>query len=228
MKAYCINLAASKDRRKKMEAQFQRENIDVEFVEAVDAKQLDVTLENDIKLGEFANISSHRKIWLDMIEKDCKVALVFEDQCRLKEGFSQIVSELQLPERWDIIYLGYLAPRFFSDASPQLARGKPVGTWCHLVSLEGAKKLVNFDPLDFWLTPDVQLAFLPLRTFYMKNRIAWRDGTSKSIIGSNYLERGCLKWLVVGHWLAYFFKFWPILEILFITLILVLYIRLRR
>ena len=226
MKAYCINLKTSTDRRKKMTEQFERERLEVKFVEAVDAKVLEGVHENGLTKGDFANFHSHKKIWRDMLENEHTMAIVFEDQCKLAEGFYESVSKLKLPDRWDVIYLGYTGPRFFAPENNQLDRGKPVGTWCHLISLEGAKKLVNFDPNDFWLIPDNHLAFLPLRTFYIKNKIAWRDPTSVSVIGGNYIKRGCLKWLIVGHWAAHAFQFWPVLEILFLILFVFLVKRL--
>jgi GR25 family glycosyltransferase involved in LPS biosynthesis len=209
-----------------MTDQFEREGLEVEFVEAVDAQNL-MDHEN-IRRGEYGNALSHKKIWKDIIDKGHESVIVFEDQCRLIEGFSNFVSKLEFPKRWDIIYLGYTGQRFFAKENEHLDRGKPVGTWCYIISLEGAKKLVNFDPLDFWLIPDAQIAFMPIRTFYIKNKIAWRDSSSKSIIGSNYIERGILKWLIIGHWAAHALQFWPVLEILFIILVLILYIRLRR
>ena len=226
MKAYCINLKTSTDRKKKMTEQFKREGLEVEFIEAVDAKSLEGFHENGLTKGDFANAHSHKKIWKDMIENGHEMAIVFEDQCKLTEGFSNVVANLKLPERWDIIYLGYTGPRFFAHENEHLDRGKPVGTWCHLLSLEGAKKLVNFDPCDFWLIPDNQLSMMPLRTFYIKNKIAWRDPTSKSVIGANYIKRGCVKWLILGHWVAHGLQFYPILEILFIVLIFFLVKRL--
>lgn len=228
MKAYCLNLKRSTDRRAKMEAQFEREGLEVEFIEAVDAATFPPEFKPMQARGDFACASSHRKMYKKMIEEGHEMALVFEDQCKLMEGFSNALATIQLPERWDIIYLGYTGPRFFALENDQLDRGKPVGTWCHLLSLDGAKKLVNFDPLDFWLVSDTQLALLPLSTFYIKNRIAWRDAASRSIIGANYLNRGALKWLVVGHWAAHAFQFWPVLEIIFILLIVLLVTRLRK
>lgn len=219
-------MKTSTDRRKKMTMQFEREGLEVEFIEAVAAS--DLNEHANIKRGEYANVLGHQKIWKEIIENNHEFALVFEDQCKLMEGFSNVLATLQLPERWDIIYLGYTGPRFFASENDQLDRGKPVGTWCHLVSREGAKKLVNLNPLDYWLIPDTQLAFMPLSTFYIKNKIAWRDSSSKSIIGSNYIERGILKWLVLGHWGAHIFQFWPVLEIIFILLIILLVIRLRK
>jgi hypothetical protein len=211
-----------------MTDQFEREGLDVEFIEAVDASQFPESFSPMQSRGDFACASSYRKLYKKMIEDGHEMAIVFEDQCKLTEGFSNLVAELKLPERWDMIYLGYTGPRFFAQENEYLDRGKPVGTWCHLLSLDGAKKLVNLDPRDFWLISDNQLSLLPLCTFYLKNKIAWRDANSKSIIGSNYVERGVLKWLIIGHWAAHAFQFWPVLEILFLILVLILYIRLRR
>jgi GR25 family glycosyltransferase involved in LPS biosynthesis len=226
MKAYCINLKTRTDRKKKMIEQFEREGLDVEFIEAVDASEFPESFSPMQSRGDFACASSHRKLYTKMIEDGHEMAIVFEDQCKLAEGFSNVVANLEFPERWDMIYLGYTGPRFFAQENDQLDRGKPVGTWCHLLSLEGAKKLVNFDPCDFWLISDNQLSLLPICTFYIKNKIAWRDQTSKSIIGSNYIKRGCVKWLITGHWVAHGLQFYPILEFSFLILILILYIRL--
>jgi hypothetical protein len=226
MKAYCINLKTRTDRKKKMIEQFEREGLDVEFIEAVDASEFPESFSPMQSRGDFACASSHRKLYTKMIEDGHEMAIVFEDQCKLAEGFSNVVANLEFPERWDMIYLGYTGPRFFAQENDQLDRGKPLGTWCHLLSLEGAKKLVNFDPCDFWLISDNQLSLLPICTFYIKNKIAWRDQTSKSIIGSNYIKRGCVKWLITGHWVAHGLQFYPILEFSFLILILILYIRL--
>jgi GR25 family glycosyltransferase involved in LPS biosynthesis len=226
MKAYCINLKTRTDRRKKMTEQFERERLEVEFIEAIDASEFPDSFVPMQARGDFACASSHRKLYKKMIEDGHDMAIVFEDQCKLAEGFSDAVANLKLPERWDIIYLGYTGPRFFAQENDQLDRGKPVGTWCHLLSLEGAKKLVNFDPCDFWLISDNQLSLLPICSFYVKNKIAWRDPTSVSVIGANYIKRGCVKWLIIGHWVAHVFQFWPALEVLFIILIVFLVKRL--
>lgn len=209
-----------------MTEQFEREGLDVEFIEAIDASEFPESFVPMQSRGDFACASSHRKLYKKMIEDGHEMAIVFEDQCKLAEGFSDAVANLELPERWDVIYLGYTGPRFFAQENDQLDRGKPVGTWCHLLSLEGAKKLVNFDPCDFWLISDNQLSLLPICSFYVKNKIAWRDQTSKSVIGSNYIKRGCVKWLIIGHWVAHGFQFYPILEILFLILIVFLVKRL--
>jgi len=227
MKYYCINLKKSIDRRENMEIQFKRENLDVEFIEAVDGRELRIQPENNITVGDFSCASSHRKIYTKIIEEGHPMSIVFEDQCRLAEGFTNFVSKLKFPDRWDIIYLGYTGQRFIENENEHLEKGKPLGTWCYIVSLEGAKKLVTLDPHDFWLIPDVQLSFLPISTFYVKTKIAWRNDRCKSITGSNYVKRGVIKWMIIGHWLVHAFQFWYILEIIWILLILILISKLR-
>lgn len=220
MKAYCINLKTSMDRKEKMEAQFKRENIEVEFIEAVDAKTL--PKHPWITVGDYANGLSHQKIWKDIVENNREISLVFEDQCIIAEQFLEKVSEIKLPDRWDIIYLGHDVPRYFSYENEHLDLGKPTSTYCYLISLTGAKKLVNFQPEDYWIIPDTQFSFMPLRTFYMRNRLARRDPSSKSIIGANPIKRKILHPLVLYHLLAHFFICYPVLEVVFCLVILFL------
>lgn len=63
-----------------MTDQFERENLEVEIIEAVDAKSFNFDIES-IRPGEFANIASHRKIWLDMIEKGHTKAITLNAVC---------------------------------------------------------------------------------------------------------------------------------------------------
>jgi hypothetical protein len=230
MKAYCINLERSTDRKEKMAEQFEREDLEVEFVPAVDAKDLDS--HPKISKGDYANALSHQKIWKDMIDNGHETAIVFEDQCLIKDGFSQFILKLELPEKWDVIYLGYCLPRFFGPGNADMDLGKAIGTWTYMISLEGAKKLVNLDPLDYWLIPDSHLAFLPIRTFYVKNNQSKRNDSLNSIIlgGSSHpvfgvlkhFKRGALKWLTAGHTIIHVCQFYPILEVLFFILVAIL------
>lgn len=214
MKAYCLNLRKSTDRKIKMEAQFEREGLEVQFIEAVDARVENPELETEIYIGDWGNLMSHRKVWEDMIENDHKMALVFEDQAKLVTNFSQKLNEIKLPEKWDVIYLGALAPVPSGPESTHLKKGKALGTWATLISLECAKKLWAFDPYD-WVSPDVTIASMPLKTFYTKEKLAIRDRTTPTIGGVNFITRGSLKPLFICHILQWL----PVLEILFIILL---------
>lgn len=222
MKAYCINLKTSTDRRKMMSEQFEREGLSVEFIEGYNARDEKPVLENSIYIGDFGNLMSMRRVFSDMVENNVEQAVIFEDTVKLCSNFKTKLNELVLPDRWDIVYLGYLTPVFLSEYSDQLNRGKILGTWSLLVTLECAKKLLAFDPLDHWISFDVHLTSMPLRTFYTKEKLTVRDRSIQTIGGANFITRQSIRPLFLCHVLQWF----PILEILFIVLIIFLVKRL--
>lgn len=222
MKAYCINLKTSTDRRKKMTERFEREGLDVEFVEGYNAREEKPVLENSIYVGDYGNLMSIRKVLSDMVENNVEQAVIFEDTVKLCSNFKTKLEKLELPDRWDIVYLGYLAPVVCTEYSDQLNRGKVLGTWSFMVTLECAKKLLAFDPLDHWITLDVHLTAMPLRTFYTKEKLAVRDKSIQTIGGANFITRQSIRPLFLCHVLQWF----PVLEILFIILVAILVKRL--
>lgn len=222
MKAYCINLKTSTDRKKKMIDRFENEGLDVEFIEGYNAREEKTVLENSIYIGDYGNLMSMRKVWSDMVEHNIDQAIIFEDTVELCSNFKTKLESLVLPDRWDLVYLGYLTPVFWSEYSDQLNRGKVLGTWSVMVTLECAKKLLAFDPLDHWISLDVHLTAMPLRTFYTKEKLAPRDRSIQTIGGANFITRQSIRPLFLCHVLQWF----PILEILFIVLIVFLVKRL--
>lgn len=222
MKAYCINLKTSTDRKKKMIDRFEHEGLDVEFIEGYNAREEKTVLENSIYIGDYGNLMSMRKVWSDMVEHNIDQAIIFEDTVELCSNFKTKLESLVLPDRWDLVYLGYLTPVFWSEYSCQLNRGKVLGTWSVMVTLECAKKLLAFDPLDHWISLDVHLTAIPLRTFYTKEKLAVRDRSIQTIGGANFITRQSIRPLFLCHVLQWF----PILEILFIVLIVFLVKRL--
>lgn len=222
MKAYCINLKTSTDRRKKMTEQFESEGLDVEFIEGYNAREEKPVLENSIYIGDYGNLMSIRKVLSDMVEHNIDQAVIFEDTVKLCSNFKTKLESLVLPDRWDLVYLGYLTPVSLSDYSDQLNRGKVLGTWSFMVTLECAKKLLAFDPLDHWITLDVHLTAMPLRTFYTKEKLAVRDKSIQTIGGANFITRQSIRPLFLCHVLQWF----PVLEILFIILVAILVKRL--
>jgi hypothetical protein len=203
---------------------FEHEGLDVEFVDGYNAREEQPVLENPMYIGDYGNLMSIRKVLSDMVEKNIDQAIIFEDTVKFCSNFKTKLKELVLPDRWDLVYLGYLTPVSWSDYSDQLNRGKVLGTWSFMVTLECAKKLLAFDPLDHWITLDVHLAAMPLRTFYTKEKLAVRDRSIQTIGGANFITRNSIRPLFMCHVLQWF----PVLEISFIILILILYLRLRK
>jgi hypothetical protein len=201
---------------------FEHEGLDVEFIEGYNAREEKTVLENSIYIGDYGNLMSMRKVWSDMVEHNIDQAIIFEDTVELCSNFKTKLESLVLPDRWDLVYLGYLTPVFWSEYSCQLNRGKVLGTWSVMVTLECAKKLLAFDPLDHWISLDVHLTAIPLRTFYTKEKLAVRDRSIQTIGGANFITRQSIRPLFLCHVLQWF----PILEILFIVLIVFLVKRL--
>ena len=205
-----------------MTEQFESHGLDVEFIEGYNAREENPVLENSIYVGDFGNLMSLRKVFSDMVEKNIEKAIIFEDTVKLCSNFKTKLEELVLPDRWDLVYLGYLTPVFWSEYSDQLNIGKVLGTWSFMVTLECAKKLLAFDPLDHWITLDVHLTAMPIRTFYTKEKLVVRDRSIQTIGGANFITRQSIRPLFLCHVLQWF----PILEILFIVLIVFLVKRL--
>ena len=101
---YCINLARRPDRRLTAQEQFDREGLDVEFIEAIDGKELGIGPEQGCAW-------SHLSVWKDMADKGYGTALIFEDDCVLETNFKNKLHQiLELFKEheidWDLINLG--------------------------------------------------------------------------------------------------------------------------
>jgi glycosyl transferase family 25 len=114
------------------------------------------TSDHNVRLlssGELGCSCSHRKMWLDVIDKDYSNALVLEDDVRFKpyfaEGVKKILGQL-LYHDWDICFLYLTGVRPVSTKDEDIGKiikindkGTIFGTVSYLVSNSGAYKLVN-------------------------------------------------------------------------------------
>jgi hypothetical protein len=177
VKIYCINLERAKDRRAQMEAQIKDQNLEMEFIDAFDSGKEGVTRDHvrpEIHPGEFGCLMSNYRVWQDMVDKGHSQALILEDDVILVPNFISKLESLELPEKWDVVYLEYVSPIYEGKATKDVNEGRCLGTMTYLISLEGAKKLLAFDPID-WRGADKQLAQLPIKSFYSKERLADHD-----------------------------------------------------
>lgn len=125
-KAYCINLKARSDRRILAEAEFALHNIDVEFIPGVSAS--DLSSVRFIHPGQAANGCSIAH--LQIIERaqllNLPFVTVFEDDVALAHNFNEKYEAAmrELPEDWDILYLGgsHVKPTLFHSANLRRVR----------------------------------------------------------------------------------------------------------
>lgn len=183
---FLINLQRRTDRRDRMLYSLNELEIDVKVVHAVDGNALN---SSDIKIlgvdllpgyydpfsgrtltkGEVGCFLSHYYIWKEIVDMQMDKALVFEDDVRFQANFKRRVLRLmeeveQMELDWDMIYLGrkQVNP---GDEEPVenvhnlVWAGYSYWTLSYAISLQGAQKLLNAEPLSKMLPVD---EFLPI------------------------------------------------------------------
>ena len=95
IKKYCINLPQAKERRAKVEKEFARMGIEVEFINGI-------CYPEDID-GYRGNTATHLKILQQAVKDDLKYICLFEDDVAFADDFW---SRVNLNYKFDIFYLG--------------------------------------------------------------------------------------------------------------------------
>lgn len=183
---YLINLQRRPDRRDRMLFSLNELEIDVKVVAAVDGNALN---SSDIKIlgvdllpgyhdpfsgrtltkGEVGCFLSHYFIWKEIVDVQMDKALVFEDDIRFMADFKRRVLRLmeeveQTELDWDIIYLGRKKVNPGDEEPVENIRNLvwadySFWTLSYAISLQGAQKLLNAEPISKMLPLD---EFLPI------------------------------------------------------------------
>lgn len=141
-----------------MEEEFKKADIAVEFVKAFDAKSSGMS-------GRDGCTQSHYSIFMDIISKGYKNALIFEDDVQLTRDFKMKIENLKEPSKWDLLYIHSM--NFISEHHREgdFVLGKCLSTAGYVISKEACEKLTVFDPLDIHIDLDIKLTELPLNTW---------------------------------------------------------------
>lgn len=203
-KIYLINLERRPDRKRRMDLCFDLLGIEAEWVKAVDGKQMTPEFvekhgikmlptfqepynKRALKYGEIGCFMSHYNIWLDIIKNGYKEAIIFEDDIRFEPLFNdklqlvrQELKDLSLD--WDLLYLGRKI--LFNSHEDFVKNSKFIvepdytyWTLSYMITLEGAKKLVDEEPLSKMVPVDEYLPIMYGRhwnsswSYHYKNRI---------------------------------------------------------
>lgn len=130
------------------------------------------SLGRELTLGEVGCALSHIKIYKIMIEKKIPYALILEDDISIDFDLSKVIDELIKIDKWDLILLGHHSGmdndytkkselsfwgsvKILPDYRICRLCGKGYGTYGYLITLSGAKKLLNHTklitkPIDFY------------------------------------------------------------------------------
>ncbi|NP_001088623.1 procollagen galactosyltransferase 1-B precursor [Xenopus laevis] len=184
---FLINLKHRQDRRERMKRTLYELQIDFKLVDAVYGKMLNQSnvTEMGIKMlpgykdpyhgrpltrGEMGCFLSHYNIWKEISERNLEVSAVLEDDLRFEIFFKRrlqtLLHDLEIAKLdWDLIYLGRKRMQVDEPEEPVpgvrnlVVSDYSYWTLGYLISLRGARKLLNAEPLGKMLPVD---EFLPV------------------------------------------------------------------
>jgi len=181
MQIYCINLERRTDRRKRAEAEFAREGLEVEFFRATDGRR-EAPQDLYTTAAEYGCAMSHMRVWRDMVARGHRMALVLEDDVELLPNFKtkleEIIKEATLVPNWDMIFMGYITPIFRRRVTNNLYEAQPLATHSYLINLECARKLSVFDPKFMKVGIDFQLNRFPLKILCTRELLTSQGDTA--------------------------------------------------
>ncbi len=116
-KIYIINLERSPDRLQDITAQTQRARIQFQRWKGTDGAQLDLTKltrqhilhpKHTLAQGAIGTSLSHLRLWKHCYTQNEETVIVMEDDCLIPPNFKSLLQSYlqQLPDDWDIFYLG--------------------------------------------------------------------------------------------------------------------------
>ena len=162
---YIINMKYRTDKKKRMEDELKKHNLDGNFIEAIVGYDIDIDkmienklinnkLDRNLRRGEIGCYLSHIKVWKSFLRSNDKYALILEDDAVFIDGFKDklrdLLKEITFP--FDMIYLNDNCEHHFGeDCLHGIKKSENIfdpgtvgyGLYGYLLSREGAKKLIE-------------------------------------------------------------------------------------
>lgn len=186
-KIYMINLKRRPDRRIRMKKCLRMQGVNFTLFDAVDSKSLNSTYlrkmgidmlpgyvdpyrERGLTRGEIGCFLSHFTIWNEVREKEYSSVMILEDDVRFEPGFARRIIDLmerikmaEMP--WDLIYVGRKRLQRVVEPPVENVEGlvePDYSYWTigYLLSLSGAEKLIDGDPLGRMVPVDEYLPIM--------------------------------------------------------------------
>ena len=212
---YLINMDKDIDRLKEVTKECDKVNIKFERFPGIKVSDLSQNILNKYvpeeiqKYGTDSMIGcglSHLFIWQDAIKKNYKNILVLEDDVQFTYDFNKYLTNImkELPENYDILYLGYLGNvgilcgyvetlyRKPSDSRFNYIHKpiSPLGTHAMIISNKGLKKLLNLIiKIDDHIDQKIVLNEKKLNIYASKKKITnqlWLDSNNSDISNNKF------------------------------------------
>lgn len=184
-KIFCVNLERRPDRKSEAQKEFNKINLEVNFVNGVDGHSLDIN--GKIKPGHIGCVLSHLNLFKHIRDnEDGEIFMITEDDVVFSEDFINRYNSLidDVPSDWILFYFGGNHNKTNIDLIlPNIHRlKKTYTTHCYLVKKSKIDILINeFDKNMFDEEVDVHLSNVQLEypCYGIYPSIAWqRDSFS--------------------------------------------------
>ena len=173
LKVFIVNLKKDTQKKEHMQRLCNKYKLKVEFVEAVYGKELlkeevdkvynrELSIKyfkRDLALPEIGCACSHINIYKSIVKDKIEYALILEDDISFNTDLLKIEDQIKyFPKKWDIVLLGHHSAysrdidtqgsiwnkkMLFDSYTLQYPVENGYGTYGYLVSLNGAKKLIQ-------------------------------------------------------------------------------------
>lgn len=164
MKKFVISLSTAHERRIHINSEFSKKGIDFEFFDALTpepaalfAQELGLNIdEYALTKGEVACFMSHVFLWKKMVDDNIPHMAIFEDDIYLGDNVSVFLTDaLWIEQNWHLIKIEEFTPKVALgqkikefNSTPDRAlfelKSKNLGTAGYILSLHGAKQLINY------------------------------------------------------------------------------------
>lgn len=166
---FVINLLRDIDRKNHIIKILKPLNVDYEFFEAVDGKQLsqsEITKIYDSKtakklrkvdllIGEIGCSLSHLGVYKKMLAQGIQQAIILEDDAVIEDGFLQVINEIRhFPNDWELILLGHGNAKYDCKIKQTTLNNLPdyylyqsiaklPGMYGYIINQQGATKILD-------------------------------------------------------------------------------------
>ncbi len=193
---YCLHLERRADRGTEIRGEFKKHKINADIMPAVDGDDLlyvpkinpNSIDKRPISGGDMGCIMSHRGICKTAKGMKQKDYLVFEDDAEFHPNFNNLFSQFikQVPEDWDMIYLGGSHKPYGNESQGLLPLSENVGrvTLTYTSHAVAFKNTIYDDLIEIWDgTERIDICLTILQNKYncyafIPNIVAQRDGYS--------------------------------------------------
>ena len=212
---FLINLKRSPDRLQKMKTELEKQNIDFERIEAIDANNLsqsdfdicdtpNIEYPYRIKDGELACFLSHRMCWEKFIKSEKEWGLIIEDHCVLSpKAYNYLRSTDWIPKECEIIQfvftqkpVSYRKEIHLPDGNSLLniAYSSPIGTSGYFISRRAAEIALQhsnriLSPIDNYLFGSWSIFTKKVSCWRLRGAVIQRDSSLISTIKDRHKKK---------------------------------------